>query len=137
MLTVYKVKTFGKMFNDEQANALKDKEVREAIQSTLIEDQNLIEYLDPPFDDLVQHMEITKLQTNGTAVWEIKTARALKQKELRDLLDYIEGQCSDGWGEGFEQQDIEVDDVAYSYSPWKDKKSPPLVTRIYRERESL
>ncbi|MDL2272990.1 DUF4314 domain-containing protein [Oscillospiraceae bacterium OttesenSCG-928-G22] len=34
----------------------------------------------------------------------------LDAPETATLLDYLTGQASDGWGEGFEQQDIQVDD---------------------------
>ena len=33
----------------------------------------------------------------------------LDTEELSELCEYITGQYSDGWGEGFEQRDIPVD----------------------------
>lgn len=39
-------------------------------------------------------------------IWEVLTERELTEDEQKALVDYIEGQSSDGWGEGFEQRAI-------------------------------
>lgn len=38
----------------------------------------------------------------------LKLREPLDEKELSELKDYIRGQYSDGWGEGFEQREISV-----------------------------
>jgi len=43
-------------------------------------------------------------------VTECKVKRPLTHDETETLKSYIEGQSSDGWGEGFEQREIKVDD---------------------------
>lgn len=49
------------------------------------------------------------------AVTTVKTIRELSNGEIEIIKDYISGQFSDGWGEGFEQREVETwhdDDVA-------------------------
>lgn len=41
--------------------------------------------------------------------WPIHTDTKLSAEQEKALLDYIQGQCSDGWGEGFEQRPFEKD----------------------------
>jgi hypothetical protein len=49
-------------------------------------------------------------------LWTVYTDGQLDRSEEKNLLDYITGQCSDGWGEEFEQFPI------YKYSGiWEDE----------------
>ena len=43
----------------------------------------------------------------------------LESEELHELCDYITGQYSDGWGEGFEQRDIHVDGGTLNVHFWQ------------------
>ena len=53
-------------------------------------------------------VEIRNDQIMGVAV--IKMTKPLNQEEIDSLKDFVTGQFSDGWGEGFEQHEIEVGD---------------------------
>ena len=46
---------------------------------------------------------------NLYGVFHIEYTEDLSPQELDELKDYCTGQASDGWGEGFEQQDIKTD----------------------------
>lgn len=52
------------------------------------------------------------------AVATIEVTEPLTKEELDILCDYIEGQYSDGFGEGFEQRDIEVEDGVINVHLW-------------------
>ena len=55
-------------------------------------------------------------ELKGCAVVRVK--EPLNQKEMEDLKKYLTGQYSDGWGEGFEQQDIPVEDGVLNVHFW-------------------
>lgn len=44
------------------------------------------------------------------------------EEEIAKIEDYIEGQCSDGWGEGFEQTETE----GYYISTWSIKQNKKI-----------
>ena len=50
----------------------------------------------------------------------VELQRSLNEGEQAVLCDYISGQYSDGWGEGFEQRDIRVEDGTLAVHFWQD-----------------
>lgn len=51
-------------------------------------------------------------------VTTVELTDEIEDKEIADLKDWISGQNSDGLGEGFEQQDFDVDEGKLSVSLW-------------------
>ena len=51
-------------------------------------------------------------------VLEVQTHGELSAGEMKELISQWEGQCSDGWGEGFEQWPIQTEDGELYVSFW-------------------
>ena len=65
----------------------------------------------------------------------VELKETLLDDEQTVLCNYISGQYSDGWGEGFEQRDIRVDDGTLAVHFWQDhdfelKRDVPDVTEF-------
>lgn len=66
----------------------------------------------------VPSVEIRGNKLCGCLTVELK--ETLLDDEQTVLCNYISGQYSDGWGEGFEQRDIRVDDGTLAVHFWQD-----------------
>ena len=66
----------------------------------------------------VPSVEICGNKLCGCLTVELK--EALLDDEQTVLCNYISGQYSDGWGEGFEQRDIRVEDGTLAVHFWQD-----------------
>ena len=97
-------------------------------------------------DDSVRRKVVRAVPTvdevNGELVgslW-VDTDAPLTAEEQAVLCAYISGQYSDGWGEGFEQRDIRVDDGTLAVHFWQDDgfKMTPSFEKIPKpEKNSL
>lgn len=122
---IYQVKTYGDM---EDISLLKDPALLKRLFDHItdnLEQTGLHEYMDKGYSSIVTKMEITELNADGTALWDIMVSKVLSEDEKEYILDFIMGQCSDGWGEGYEQYPFfEKGSVELYYSPWKRGTKP-------------
>lgn len=93
-----------------------EESIREAVEQRDNDDGNLMLYFDEERNpglkekvlNAVPTVEIRDGELMGCTT--VKLKEPLTEAEMQDLQDYLKGQFSDGWGEGFEQQEIQTGD---------------------------
>lgn len=84
---------------------------------------NLMDYFDgtPAIKEKVTSAVVSVKEVEGVlyGCTTLALKEFLDEAEMKELCDYITGQYSDGWGEGFEQRDIEVEGGTLNVHFWK------------------
>ena len=84
---------------------------------------NLMDYFQgtPSIKEKVGNAVVSVENIDGTlyGCTTLRLKEFLESEELHELCEYITGQYSDGWGEGFEQRDIRVDDGTLNVHFWQ------------------
>ncbi len=78
----------------------------------------------------VRDMEVSVAEIDG-ALWSktrVESYGALNQMETEQIKEYLSGQFSDGWGEGFSQREISVSGAKLYLYFWHDEIERDLYT---------
>ncbi len=99
---------------------------------------DLLPFYDGPEDiktkleSILPTVEVHEGKLYGCAV--VACRQDLSERQWNDVMEYITGQYSDGWREGFEQRDIEVDGGFLNVHFWQPERFEMLpVSAEYRE----
>lgn len=90
--------------------------IREAVEQHNIDNGNLMPYFDKEQNPGVKTKVLSAIPSveirNGELMGctTVKLREPLTDAEMKDFQDYLKGQFSDGWGEGFEQREIQTGD---------------------------
>ena len=93
-----------------------EESIREAMEQRDNDDGNLMLYFDEEQNPGVKKKVLSAIPTVEIRDGElmgcttVKLKESLTEAEMQDLQDYLKGQFFDGWGEGFEQQEIQTGD---------------------------
>lgn len=84
---------------------------------------NLMDYFhgSPAIAEKVESAVVSVKEADGVlyGCTTLQLKEFLESAELSELCEYITGQYSDGWGEGFEQRDIRVDGGTLNVHFWQ------------------
>ena len=89
-----------------------------------LHEDDMTQFIDSDLDDCVMHIEWT-LINNEQGYIEVRTNDSLSIDDSEKISEWIRCQCSDGLGEGFEQQDFafyiddELDDYVCASFDWQ------------------
>ena len=99
--------------------------VDEAVKKDIVDfDGDLMQYYHE--DDSVRSKVVSavpSVEIHGNKLCgclNVELQGSLNEGEQAVLCDYISGQYSDGWGEGFEQRDIRVEDGTLAVHFWQE-----------------
>lgn len=72
--------------------------------------------------------KVAEIEGELYGVLECKVLEVPSEEEIKELKEYWTGQMSDGWGEGFEQQEISVSDGELYVSFWNSENFWSVMT---------
>ena len=104
-----------------------------------VEGTNIEQYIDAEDNPyLAAHVKSIRISVEERygGLWGCATVvvdEDLTERGWNDLQDYITGQYSDGWGEGFEQRDIEVADGILNVHFWQEDHFAFTVEQVVNE----
>lgn len=78
-------------------------------------ESTLEEYTEVPGVETIRAKEVTQ---DGNFVVEVV---ALSDLDIEAMKEELTGQYADGWGEGYEQQEHDLDGVSYYVHTWRDR----------------
>lgn len=127
--------------------------IREAVEQQNNDESGLMPYFDEERDPGVKDKVLSAVPSvelkNGELMGctTVKLKEPLTEPEMEALQKYLAGQFSDGWGEGFEQQEIYVDGGVIGVHFWNPKRfsfeaeqppsAEPVQVRRVRKRPKM
>lgn len=106
-------------FEDEIMEAIKKNRLPEELERGLMKYYGESDSVNAKVKRYDFSVEVVGDELMGVATLELNAP--LDDKEMSRIKSEIEGQCSDGWGEGFEQRQIKCGDRDVYVSFWQSK----------------
>jgi len=115
-------------------------EVNELIDKDIQEVGGLAYYLDdryPEAKEKVRDIRIGVMELEGKVVGlaVVRAVEELSQQGIEEVKNYLTGQYSDGWGEGFEQRPIEEWQEEVEYEEYDEEADDYYTYSGYENRE--
>lgn len=114
-------------------------EINEAIAKDIQEVGGLAYYIDdryPEAKEKVRDIRIGVMELEGKVVGlaVVRTVEELSQQGIEEVKNYLTGQYSDGWGEGFEQRPIEEWQEEVEYEEYDEEEDEYYTYTDYENR---